>query len=107
MKAVEFPITNGHKQSYVTKINLKLHYNHHITWRNYDWRRQTMSNMSVRKKYSSPGFWKGLTKTSATNLENEILKSELDQIIIKGLIDQNYKILDRDRSHLRERTFPW
>ena len=65
-----------------------------------------MPNMSVREKYSSPGFCKGLTKTSATNLDNEILKLELDQIIIKGLIDQNYKILDRDRSHLRERTFP-
>ena len=65
--------------------------------------RSDMSNMSVRKKYSQPGFCKGLTKT---NLDKEILKLELDQIIIKGLIDQNYKILDRDRSHLRERTFP-
>ena len=39
-------------------------------------------------------------KTSATNLANETLKLELDQMIINGLIDENYKILDRDRLHL-------
>ena len=41
-----------------------------------------------------------ISKTSATSLDSETLKLELDQMIIKGLIDQNYRILDRDRLHL-------
>ena len=40
--------------------------------------------------------------TSATNLENETLKLEQDQMIIKGLIDQSYRILHRDRLHLEK-----
>ena len=39
-------------------------------------------------------------KTSATNLDDKILKLGLDQMIIKGLIDQSYKILHRKRLHL-------
>ena len=39
-------------------------------------------------------------KTSATNLDDKILKLQLDQMIIKGLIDQSYKILHRKRLHL-------
>ena len=38
-------------------------------------------------------------KTSATNLDDKILKLQLDQMIIKGLIDQSYKILHRKRLH--------
>ena len=37
-----------------------------------------------------------INKTSATNLDNKTLKPELDQMLIKGLIDQNYKILHGD-----------
>ena len=33
-------------------------------------------------------------------LNNKTLKLELDQLIIKGVIDQSYKILPRDRLHL-------
>ena len=65
-----------------------------------------MLNMSVREKYRSTAFCKKLAKTSATNLDNETLKSELDQMIIKGLIDQNYKILHKDRLHLENVPSP-
>ena len=54
-----------------------------------------MLNMSVREKYPSTAFCKGLTIVDTTNLDNETPKLELDQMIIKGLIDQNYKILHR------------
>ena len=32
-------------------------------------------------------------------LNNKILKLELDQLIIKGVIDQSYKVLHRERLH--------
>ena len=53
-----------------------------------------------KRKVSLDSILQRINKTSATNLDNETLKLELDQMIIKGLIDQNYKILDRDRLHL-------
>ena len=53
-----------------------------------------------KRKVSLDSILQRINKTSATNLDNETLKLELDQMIIKGLIDQNYKILHRDRLHL-------
>ena len=58
-----------------------------------------VKNVSKRK-VSLDSILQRINKTSATNLDNETLKLELDQMIIKGLIDQNYKILERDRLHL-------
>ena len=53
-----------------------------------------------KRKVSLDRILQRISKTSATNLENETLKLELDQMIIKGLIDQSYKILHRYRFHL-------
>ena len=53
-----------------------------------------------KRKVSLDSILQRINKTSATNLDKETLKLELDQMIIKGLIDQNYKILDRDILHL-------
>ena len=50
-----------------------------------------------KKKVSPDSILPRITKTSATNFGNETLKLELDQMIIKGLTDQNVKILDKDR----------
>ena len=50
-----------------------------------------------QRKVSLYSILQRINKTSATNLDNETLKLELDQMIIKGLIDQSYKILHRDR----------
>ena len=53
-----------------------------------------------KRKVSLVSILQRINKTSVTNLHNKTLKLELDQMIIKGLISQNYKILDRDRLHL-------
>ena len=53
-----------------------------------------------KRKVSLVSILQRINKTSLTNLHNKTLKLELDQMIIKGLIGQNYKILDRDRLHL-------
>ena len=58
-----------------------------------------VKNVSKRK-VSLNSILQRINKTIATNLDNETLKLELDQMIIEGLIDQNYKILDRNRLHL-------
>ena len=58
-----------------------------------------VKNVSKRK-VSLDSILQRINKTNATNLDNETLKLELDQMIIKGLIDENYKILDMDRLHL-------
>ena len=66
-----------------------------------------MLNMSVREEYPSTAFSKGLTKSvQSISIINETLKLELDQMIIKGLIDQSYKILHRDRLHLENVPSP-
>ena len=59
-----------------------------------------MLNISISRKVSLDSIPQRINKTSATNLDNETLKLELDQMIIKWLIDQSYKILHRDRLHL-------
>ena len=52
-------------------------------------------NYVSKRKVSLDSILQRINKTSATNLDNETLKLELDQMIIKGLIDQSYKILHR------------
>ena len=47
-----------------------------------------------------------INKTRVTNLQNKTLKLELDQMIIKGLIDQNNKFLDRDSLNLNNVPLP-
>ena len=59
-----------------------------------------------KRKVSLDSILQRINKTSATNLDNKTLKLELDQMIIKGLIDQNYKILHRDRLHLENVPSP-
>ena len=60
-----------------------------------------------KRKVSLDSILQRINKTSATNLDNETLKLELDQMIIKGLIDQCYKILYRDRLHLENVSSPY
>ena len=52
-------------------------------------------NYVSKRKVSLDSILQRINKTSTTNLDNETLKLELDQMIIKGLIDQSYKILHR------------
>ena len=59
-----------------------------------------------QRKVSLDSILQRINKTSATNLDNETLKLELDKMIIKGLIDQSYKILHRDRLHLENVPSP-
>ena len=41
-------------------------------------------------------------RSSATNLDKDTLQVEIGQMIIKGLIDENYKVLNKDILHLTE-----
>ena len=59
-----------------------------------------------KRKVSLNSILQRIIKTSATNLDNETLKLELDQMIIKGLIDQSYKILHMDRLYLENVSSP-
>ena len=59
-----------------------------------------MLNKSVREKYPSTAFCKGLTNSVQPISTTTIWNLELDQIIIKGLIDQSSKIFHKDRQHL-------
>ena len=43
-----------------------------------------------------------IKRSSATNLDKDALQVEIDQMIIKGLIDENYKVLNKDILHLTE-----
>ena len=43
-----------------------------------------------------------IKRSGATNLDKDTLQVEIDQIIIKGLIDENYKVLNKDILHLTE-----
>ena len=49
-----------------------------------------VKHVSKRRVYLD-NILQRVIKTSATNLNNETLKLELDQMIIQGLIDQSYK----------------
>ena len=43
-------------------------------------------------------------RCSATNLDKDTLQVEIDQMIIKGLTDENYKVSKNDILHLTEET---
>ena len=47
----------------------------------------------TRKKASMDNIMIRIKKTSATIMDNKPLTFEIEQMITKGLIDQNYKIL--------------
>ena len=49
-----------------------------------------------KRKVSPDSILQRINKITATNLDNEILILELDQMIIKGSVNQNYKILHSD-----------
>ena len=59
-----------------------------------------------KRKASLDRILQRIHKTSATNLDNETLKLELHQMIIKGLTDQSYKILHMDRLRLKNVPSP-
>ena len=41
-----------------------------------------------------------IKKTSASIIDNKFLTFEVEQMMTKGLIDQNYKILIRENPHM-------
>ena len=48
----------------------------------------------------------GIKKASATNMDNKSLTLELEQMITKGLLDQNYKILIRENRQINTEPLP-
>ena len=57
-------------------------------------------------KLSLDNILQRINKISATNLDTEALRSELEKTIFKGLIDQNYRILDKVTSQTNIEPFP-
>ena len=43
-----------------------------------------------------------IKRSSATNLDKDTLHVEIDQMVIKGLIDENYKVTNKDILNLTE-----
>ena len=56
-----------------------------------------IKNISKRK-LSLDNILQRINKTSATNFDTEALTSELEKMIFKGLIDQNYRVLNKEIS---------
>ena len=56
-----------------------------------------IKNVSKRK-LSLDNILQRINKISATNLDTEALTSELEKMIFKGLIDQNYRVLNKEIS---------
>ena len=56
-----------------------------------------MKNISKRK-LSLDIIFQRINKISAADLDTEALRLELEKIIFKGLIDQNYRILNKEIS---------
>ena len=56
-----------------------------------------IKNISKRK-LSLDNILQRINKTSATNLDTEALTSELEKMIFKGLIDQNYRVIKKEIS---------
>ena len=56
-----------------------------------------IKNISKRK-LSLDNILQRINKISATNLDTEALRSELEKMIFKGLIDQNYRVLNKEIS---------
>ena len=59
-----------------------------------------------KKKLSLDTILQRITKDSATNFDTETLQVELDQMIIKGLIDHNYKILPKQNPSMNTEPSP-
>ena len=64
-----------------------------------------IGNISKRK-LSVDNILQRINKISATNLDNEALRSELEKMIFKGLIDQNYRVLNKEISQTNIDPFP-
>ena len=58
------------------------------------------------KKVSLDSIVNRTKKTSSTNMDNKSLTLELEQMITKGLIDQNYKILIRENRQVNTELSP-
>ena len=50
---------------------------------------------SSKRKLSLDNILQRINKISATNLNTKALRSELEKMIFKGLIDQNYRVLNK------------
>ena len=59
-----------------------------------------------RKRVSLDNIMNRIKKTSATIMDNKSLTFELEQMITKGLIDQNYKILIRENQQINTEPSP-
>ena len=59
-----------------------------------------------RKKFSLDNIMNRINKTSPTIMYNKSVTFELEQMIIKGLIDQNYEILTRVSQKINTEPFP-
>ena len=55
-----------------------------------------------KKKVNVENILHEIKRSNATNLDKDTLQVEIDQIIIKGLTDKNYKILNKNILHLTE-----
>ena len=64
-----------------------------------------IKNISKRK-LSLDTILQRINKISATNLDTEALRSELKKMIFKGLINQNYRILNKVTSQTNIEPFP-
>ena len=58
--------------------------------------------MLAKKKVNVKNILHEIKRSNATNLDKDTLQVEIDQMIIKGLIDENYKVLNKDILHLTE-----
>ena len=55
-----------------------------------------------QKKVNVEKILHEIKRSSATNLDKDTLQVEIDQMIIKVLIDENYKVLNNNILHLTE-----
>ena len=51
-----------------------------------------------KRKLSLDNILQRINKISAPNLDTEAVRSELEKMIFKGLIDQNYRVLNKEIS---------
>ena len=58
--------------------------------------------MLAKRKVNVENILHEIKRSSATNLDKDTPQVEIDQMIIKGLIGENYKVLNKDILHLTE-----
>ena len=56
----------------------------------------------TKKKVNVKNILHEIKRSSAINLGKDTIEVEIDQMIIKGLIDENYKVLNKDILRLTE-----